>query len=541
MDPGTSSRPSRRRQRDWRWVVVGALVCLAVALVILGRTSRVAPLDNRPPMDAPRQAARERVEDRASGPAAHGSAVPKRVVLVEDDGRTLWASPTDGPPLELAYLPPGAQIILAVRPADLLRHPEGPKVRAALGPYGDCGIQFVERATGLPIGQIDRLLVGWQTNQDGGWEVALVATVTDKRRGARGEGPAASDKSFERYEPAAENGRVIVVASPAAIEDVKQLAGRAPPLRRDIHRLLAHTDADRLATLLVVPRFLQGDGKDLFSGEMEKLRSPLLSFFGDDLAAVLLSLHWDEDFFVELCAVPTLEVLPERAAEQLAGRVSQLPDQVDQYVVGLNPDPYGRRVVARFPAMVRKLAAYTRSGFDRDRAILRCYLPAVAGHNLLLGAELTLAEPPATAARPLPSVGTRRGERPETAASVTERLQQHTTLRFPRDTLEAALDMLAHDVGVEIILVGRDLQLEGITKNQSFGLDLEDRPAAEILVEILRQANPDKSAAGPGDERQKLVYVIKPQAADGPEAVFVTTRAAAGQRGDPLPDVFVRP
>ncbi len=92
--------------------------------------------------------------------------------------------------------------------------------------------------------------------------------------------------------------------------------------------------------------------------------------------------------------------------------------------------------------------------------------------------------------------------------------------------------MLAEDVGVEIVIRGPDLQLDGITRNQLFAIDMSDRSGEEILVEILRRANPDKLAAGPADPRQKLVYVV------GPEAIFITTRAGAAARGEALPAVF---
>ena len=117
-------------------------------------------------------------------------------------------------------------------------------------------------------------------------------------------------------------------------------------------------------------------------------------------------------------------------------------------------------------------------------------------------------------------------------ASIAERLQKKTSLRFAREELEAALNMLAQDIGVEIVIRGQDLQLDGITRNQLFAIDMADRPAEEILVEILRRANPDKLATGPADPRQKLVYVV------GPEAIFITTRAKAAERGERLPAVF---
>jgi hypothetical protein len=121
---------------------------------------------------------------------------------------------------------------------------------------------------------------------------------------------------------------------------------------------------------------------------------------------------------------------------------------------------------------------------------------------------------------------------------VSDRLARKTSLSFTRDSLEAALEQLSQVIGVEIIIVGPDLQADGITRNQQLGMDLENQPAADILVEILRKANPDKTAASSGDLRQKLLYVIKPKSPGGKEAVFVTTRAAATARGDELPAAF---
>jgi hypothetical protein len=526
--------PHRRRPRPLLFFAYGLLVFLALLVLFIFGDSLDTPVEQGSDRETRPQVPLVEAEEV---PAAEADPPAPALDLIDDDGRTMWAPPTDGPPLDLAYLPPGVQIILALRPAALVAHPEGDKALAALGPLGQQGLRAVEQATGRPFDQLEQLLVGWQTNEDGAWEIALVARMSSE---AKPGGVPISP--LIRYEPPGHEGRVMVAALPAAIEDIKALNGRRPPLRRDMQRLVDRSDATRDVTLLVAPSFLFGDGHTLFSGEAARLRGPVFWFLGDGLGAVSLSLQWDEDFFVELCAMPTLDALPHQVAEEFLDRVRQLPDLVEEYVISLNPQPYGRRVVLRLPAMVRKLVTHSRASYDGDEATLRCYLPAIAGHNLLMAAELTLAESTTTntpTARPLQSLGTRRGERPGTATSVAERLQKRTSLRFPSDTLEAALDMLAQDVGVEIILSGRDLQLEGITKNQSFGLDLRDRPAQEILVEILRLANPDKSASGPSDERQKLVYVVKPREPGQPDAVFITTRSQARQRGDRLPDVFI--
>ena len=188
--------------------------------------------------------------------------------------------------------------------------------------------------------------------------------------------------------------------------------------------------------------------------------------------------------------------------------------------------------------MVRKLSAYTRSGFEPDHAVLRCYLPVVAGHNLLMAAELTLAEPPgggdASRGRRLDTGHSNGGDE---SASLHERLSKVTSLRFAKDTLEAALEQLSQDIGVPIVIRGPDLQAEGITKNQSFGIDISNKPAEEILVQILRLANPDKAATGPDDPRQKLVYIIE-QTPDKTEQIVVTTRTRAKDRHNELPAAF---
>jgi hypothetical protein len=147
-------------------------------------------------------------------------------------------------------------------------------------------------------------------------------------------------------------------------------------------------------------------------------------------------------------------------------------------------------------------------------------LPLHAGHNLLLASRLRANDGMAT------------GEATTRDIPLEDRLRQVTTLSFPRETLENALEILATDAQLPIQIAGRDLQLEGITKNQTFALDLRNRPAVEILVEILRRANPDHAATSSRDPRQKLVYVIR----EG--VVTVTTRSAAAQRGEELPEVF---
>ncbi len=141
-----------------------------------------------------------------------------------------------------------------------------------------------------------------------------------------------------------------------------------------------------------------------------------------------------------------------------------------------------------------------------------------------MGSELALFDQqgggPSVAAKPAT---------PQGPTGPAQALKQKISLSFQRDTLEKSMEFLGREIDTEIIILGSDLQLEGITKNQSFGLDERDKPAEEILRIVLNKANPDG----------KLVYVIKPKDG-GKEVIYITTRAAVEKRGDKLPPELVQ-
>lgn len=503
----TPNEPRRRKRHHQWWVVGGVLAVLAGALVYSARDLNVVP-DNAPDKSAKPPAANSPVES-ADPPVVDD--------LIDDDGKTLWASPTHGPPLDLANLPPGVEIVLALRPVHLLSHPDGEKIVAALGPLGTQAIESLEHLTGVKLAEIERLVVGWQIARDGSPVATLVVTTASPLK-----------TSAENYQPEKEQGSVTVFGTPSALSEVRSLAGRTPPIARDIERALSHTDSSRDVTLMIRPRTMWSDASNLLVGPWSPLTPPLESIFGDNVAAAALSMNWDESFFVELVAIPTLDSPPEKTSAQLSQKINELPKHVEDFVLGLQSSPYGRRLIVRLPEMSRRLAAYTRHGFDRDAAVLRCYLPVAAGHNLIMAGELALAEGQG-------SVGVRAPAFPAAEAAspgIAEKLQAKTSLRFAREELEAALDMLSQDLGVPIVIRGPDLQADGITRNQLFAIDMADRTGEEILVEILRRANPDKLATGPADPRQKLVYVV------GPGAIVITTRSQTVARGEQLPSAF---
>jgi hypothetical protein len=543
--------PPKPASRTRLWVLSASLAIVFIAvLAVAGKVMLGTSFGPAAPEPAPRPTEVSKHETPAVAPSPEHQPPPKPVAevptIVDDDGKTLWVSPTHGKPLDLAYLSPGAQIILALRPANLLKLADGAKIRAALGPLGQQAIETVEQVTTIPFNEIERLLIGCQISSAGEWSINFVvhAARPISRESLLAKLKDAIEKDHEGkkyflsngvayYLPGGTVNNVLVAAPEDAIADVIDLAGQSPPLRRDIERLIAHTDADRQITIVFAPNSLFAEGQNLFRGEVSRLRDPLFWFLGDELSGAALSLNWDANFFLELTASPTLDTPPEKASRIFSRRVSEIPSRVDAYLATLNPQPYGKAMIARFPMMLRKFAKYTRAGLEDDRVMLRCYLPAAAGQNLLLAAELTLAEPPGDAASP---VATSLAENNATT-SIKDRLAKVTSLKFAKDTLESALDQLAQDIGAPIVIRGPDLQADGITKNQSFGIDLSNKPAEEILVEILHLANPDKTSPGTHDARQKLVYIAE-QKPDKTEQIVVTTRAKAKERHNELPEAF---
>lgn len=439
---------------------------------------------------------------------------PRTAEVRLDESQLQWISPTSGEPITLEYVPLGTQVLLHVRPAELIGHAEGEKILAALGPWGERAVDQIEEFTSTRLSEIESLLIAL-LRVDDRWDYSLRATYKEPRSTAPTE--IAGRTAFL---PQAGQGRVLVSCPTEIATELKEHGDMPALLARDLERLLPLTDQDRSATLLMPVKFLDTEGRELFVGGGEKLITAFDVLVPDNASAVLLSCDWRDNFFCELAATIVQNAPAHRFNTEFAKHLNAAGEQLAESLAAHPPHAYGKTVAERFPAMLRTMSDYTRVSQEKGIALARCYLPIQAGHNLLLASQLRTHDTGAIV------------ETTTTETSLADRLGRVTTLSFPRETLENALEILATDAQFPIQIAGRDLQLEGITKNQTFALDLRNRPVAEILVEVLRRANPDHAATSPSDPRQKLVYVIR----DG--VVTVTTRSAAAQRNEELPEVF---
>lgn len=552
-----SRRRSSRAQRRRRWPAVAA-IGVALATLIGGGIGLWRAMRSEPGAENARAGGISAVggqgplapEPAVSGPngvvepgfAGPGNALPEgnlargRPQQLVNDERLPWASPTEGPPPTWRYLPQGSQLMLAARPAALLADEEGRRFVRALGPAVEEALASAERLTGHSRESIVDVLVGWAAAADGtltaGFAITLEAplephalqdawsnpeprTVGDETiHETRGEG------GIAYWLPTAEQGRVLVAGPAAEITAAVESGGELllPPA---FEQLAAGLDATRHVTLAGSPGFLRNDGRLLLPAALAGATDELTRLLGEKTLAAAASLFIGETCFVELDVVPTAAEPVRRQADRVAERIGQLADTVEPRCLELAASAYGGRLIGRLPSMLRVVAAELRWGEEDGLAVITCQLPREAAHNLALATELALAHEPG---QPQPVVA--QGVEPASPSSIADRLARRVSLVFAKDTLEKAIEMLAQESGLAMEILGGDLQLEGITKNQSFSLDQQAQPVDAILRTILRQANPDG----------KLVYVVRGEGKTA--SLVITTRAAAAKRRETLPPGF---
>jgi eukaryotic-like serine/threonine-protein kinase len=471
-------------------------------------------------------------------------------VQIVDSTSLPWASPTDGKPPALAYLPPGSQLILLARPAAIVADEEGRQFVKSLGPRVAEGIATLTALCGCSLENIAEVQAGWQADANAatasgdvvaGWTVRFQEPSPlwddeESRAKAWGETTEKDIDGEQVYAgpklsfwlPAAEEGRVLVMATAGLMEPIVAAGAAgseddgdtlAASLPQDLEQLVGMLDRSRHLTLLGSPHYLLTDGRPLMAGPLAGLVEPLGSFFGDGVKAAALSLHCGDNFYAEVDTIATRAEPAKSLAGRLTQQIEKIADAVEDYCAAINPHPYGRKLVMRLPSMIRVVAANARFGAEGKGVVLNTYLPRHAGHNLVLASELALEQTPGSES----VAGVSRKPAAAASAGPAGGLQKKISLVFTKDTLEKSIQMLSEEIGIPIEILGGDLQLEGITKNQSFGLDERDKPAEAVLRTILAKS----------DSGGRLVYVIRKR--DGVESIEISTKAAATKRGDTLP------
>jgi eukaryotic-like serine/threonine-protein kinase len=541
FSPRSTKKRAGQRAFDTMLVAGGVIAVLALAGVIW---LLFAPGEPIPAADAPANPATSEAgppsDDAASRPRAANDS-PDRAELslgddaaaatqtgaIEDDGHTLWVAPTNGPPLSLRYLPSGAQMFLVLRPAELMSESEGTRLLDALGPSGRSASQHLRAILGVELADIEQLSIALISNEKGAVETAFVMRLAktrsrdaliqawhDPRPARQGKHEFLQGDNWAYWLPEGETGRVVAIARRDAMRDLLDIDGM-PLVPPGVERLLRQSDAARHVNLLVVPRVLLTTASVLLPGALEGLRNPVLRAFDERIECVLLSAHLGDRLFLEARAMASADQRPSDLAASLLERVRALSPEAQKHVASLGVQEYGRAVVGRLPRMLEVLAEYSRAGVDDRAAVVRCYLPLPAAHNLLLAARLTLDERPPDEASTAATVG-QQDDIVEPEAALDKRI----SISFTNEPLERCLQLIGQEIELDIQIRGRDLQSVGITKNQTLSLEASDQPARKVLDEVLALA----------DSAHRLRYVVE-RTDGGRASVAITIDPAAKNTG----------
>jgi eukaryotic-like serine/threonine-protein kinase len=542
--PRSTKKRAGQRAFDTMLVAGGMLAVLALAGVLW---VLFAPGEPLPAVDAPPTPAASEpgppsddaahlpggASAKSASPGGVGisvgdaAATARQTGAIDDDGHTLWIAPTSGPPLSLRYLPSGVQMFLVLRPAELLSAPEGTRLLDALGPGGQWASERLRAILGVELGHIEQLSIALFPNDRGTAEIAFVMRLAetpsrdalieawhDPRPTRQGKHEFLQGDDWAYWLPENESGRVVAIARPDAMRDLVNMEG-VPLVSGGIERLARQADAARHVNLLFVPRVLLAAGSVLLPVDLEGLRNPLLRTFDERIECVLLSAQLGEQLFLEVRAMASADQRASDLAASLFERVRALAPEVQKHVASLGVQEYGRAVIGRLPRMLEVLAEYSRAGVEDRAAVVRCYLPSSSAHNLLLAARLTLGERPIGEASIAATADQQDGIEDPAAA-----LDKRISISFSKETLERCLQLIGQEIELDVQIRGSELQLLGITKNQSLSLDVSDQPARKVLAEVLALA----------DSAGRLKYVVE-RTDGGRASVVITTDAAAKSGG----------
>ncbi len=549
----TAMAQTRHTRRSDRWVLPVAGVVTLIAAAWLGK-GLFRPIEPPEPPEPPSTVAttkattaNDNTTDVPTDPLPNDDTTLSRYDVQPDDGRLPWTPTTNGAPFDLTFVPDTSQLIVSFRPASLHASDEGRLILQSLGPAFARLTQQLENQFGIELKNVEHIVSAAATRSDGSasWVsdiYALNSEAVPDPWNANGQategGRLITTGDSVVFRPTGQDNRAII-GSAIAIEAI---IGRTaePVLRREFQTLHTASDSDAQFSILFAPNYILRDGRSLIASDYEAFPKIVDEFFGDGVQAALFTTHVDQQqTFAELNIAATVEA-SRSLPVQLPTKLNRLGELIENYIAGLDQlNPYWRSLALRYDNMAQLLTQQTRMGVEGKRLVVNASLPPKAAHNLLLATELAIV-----AGRG--QLSSKEPVAPK-IATLQELFTQRMSLNIPQQSLEFSIRDLTTEVnesfkGLEfpfqVDIVGADLELEGITRNQQIrDFKVDNRPINEVLTALILKANPTANAAANTSD-QKLVWVVKPSSEMNKPVVLITTRKAAETKGYALPEVF---
>ncbi len=558
-----------RNQKDWRsnWIIGGAGIGFLATVVLLAMTlsvnNSVEPIQSTDMANSRRGDHRLTQKRQGQRPVSKSKSTPSQTPTIKtihqletipDDGHTLWVAPVSGKPIKLDFVPPDAQLHLVAKPYELLATPEGARIIEALGPDFENLRKSWEQSYGVSLDNVTQMVIAFHANDD---KPPRVSTVLRLHQGTTDQlsndwGEPIKVKNGQQFNVDGQilfvpdnHNQLLVMGHHDDIQAVVKTGGRPPLVGRAIKDLLAFSNDQWHIAVLLSPEFLDSDGDRLFTGSRKQLLSPIEKFLGDGIRGLLAGVHIGERFYVELRVKSHLDLAIQERVNLFRQRIDNLYEQIRNYFLSFPVADYWEKLWYEYPRMIEILGQYTRVDQEEHQVVLNCYLPVYAAHNLVLGGELAIAS---TTGSSVPEPTTKSLNTFHTIHDVLEHVLLDQS--FPQKSLEFAVRDLVQEIHnlhpdlpfkFSIQLVGRELEAEGITRNQQIrNFQVRQNSLQEILTQLVMLANPITTVKKPNEKDQKLVWVVapNPDPSDNTNIILITTRQAALKNRYKLPKPF---
>ena len=564
-----ASRPRRRRKKKNRTLpalILGGL-CVGVLILIVGIAVKdpnaVEEAETSPkvrptiPSVIPsvRNRARELEETQAAKPAA-----PAGYELV-DDQRLLFVPPysadTAPPPLEL--IAPGPAMLAFANFGRLQENAGSEQFIRSLQPEFSGLFAQISKRSGIGLRDLQHVTGALYAGKSGQPEVLLVVELKEARplseltelwkvqasRTKDGKtiyaGDSADSDAYFVVDNEAATVDRFAVGSINRISEVAAEDGAPVLLPRREQDLWNNLSAEADLAVLAAPNFLFAGGREMLRGLAPEVIDPLKRLLIPDVAAATLTIKGaGEQLFVETRLAPSGSTSHPLLNQKIDRVIKSWPAWAEQFIVDAVPDASWRLLASRMPSMLRFVSRQVRFGFDNEVVVANTYLPATGLGQVSIATLLAMNTPKGT---------TRVAAAPATKPlTVDEMLNRKMSVSFDQESLEFAIDAIVTDFKRNlpagstmppVRIIGSDLQKMGITQNQQVrNFDKSDLPLRAVLTDLVVGANPDKSATGPTDPKQALIWVVSDDPdSPGSPVILVTTREAAKEKYE-LPEEF---
>lgn len=493
-------REIRRRNARRRQLTIG--LNLLVAVLVVGAFFGIRAYRARQPEVARR------------GPAVNAEWTDEKQTLEAETASANRISPTAGDPLPLTFMPMGARIIVNLHP-EVLWKPERryQEIQACLGPIAGWLEQQITELCGYGPSEIEQLtlcvMLGAKgTPPDTAALVRLNDPLKESEWILKTGGQVTADYGYPVYLAGdrvymLHQDRHTFAVGPAAMVEEMVNAVRFPnPTASGIEEILRETDADRHLTFVFQPQDLLIHGEVLVSDSVRDLLENFVDWFGDDVETVAWSLHAGDEFFSEMVLRNASAMTPARLQREVRSDLDALPQDIYECVRKMNPAELGkRRVIGRYPAMMKAVSEATRAGIGPRFVQLTTLLPERATPNLVLGTVLAWdestrtdfdVEPPTESEEKVPE-------------KIVDRLTKAIEIDFRRTPLQEAFAYIAAETKAPIEIDGDALKFAGYTKNMPQTFNLGMVPAEDAIEKILSQY---EQMCVVVDEKKKVATVM---------------------------------